>query len=364
MTEPSLPPPDKPATPEKPEAHAQRLLMVAIALIVIGGGGLLAWDRLRDRGEVVTRPLPTATRSPPQFAPAPETPSAPSAAPSAAPPSSSRPAERDAPPPSTSAPDLSSRIADLERRLAATPPSEPAPSSAADAQIAQLEARVATLETSVATERARADRAEQAARAAADRLNQMTRAATAVARLRTSLERGQPFDREYDDVYAILAGNPAAVGRLQALRAWAESGIPTRAELREALDSQGSDIVRAALLENGGNWWQAIVARLKSLVIVRPTPDTDVPEAGAPGGDKPAAVVARAEAKVRDGDVSGAISEMTTLTGGAADVALAWVAAARARVSADDTIAAIEESLQSIASPSTQRNDAPSPELP
>jgi hypothetical protein len=251
--------------------------------------------------------------------------------------------------------DLSARLSALEARLAQataapSPPAGPSPPNPVDAQIAQLEARVASLENAVASERARANRAEDEARRVTARLGAMAREAAALAHLGTNLERGYPFEREYDEASSAFSSNPGSLARLTPLRQWAESGIPTRSALREALETQGGDIVRAAILEGATTWWQVIVAHIKALVIARPTPDGDIPAAGTPDGDRAPAIVARAEARLRDGDVAAALSELSPLSGAAADTAQAWVAAARARISADEAMAALEDSLRTSAS--------------
>ena len=313
----------------------------------LGGGGLFAWDWVvrGHGGESFQKPLmqsvnrSTSAEAPPLLSPSADVAAAPA-----------RP----------SYDELAARLADLETRLSQVPlpPSQPAPPGAADAQIAQLQARIASLETSIAAEKTRADRAEQATRVVTERWQASLRTATALARLRTNLERGYPFEHEIEEASAAFAGNADAVARLQPLRQWAESGIATRADLRTTLETLGSDIARAALLEGAETFWQAIVARVRSLVIVRPTPDGDIPPPGTEEGDKPGAVVARGEARLRNDDVAGAIAELSALTGSAADVARAWVAAARARVTADQTIAALDDALHNSA-PMAPRMSAP-----
>jgi uroporphyrinogen-III synthase len=251
--------------------------------------------------------------------------------------------------------ELSARLSALESRLAqatAAPPvpAQPSPPNPADAQVANLEAHVAALENAVASERARANRAEDEARQIGARLRTVAREAAALAHLGTNLERGYPFEREYDDATAAFGSDSRSAARLAPLRQWAESGIPTRAALREALETQGGDIVRASILGDATTWWQAIVAHVKALIVARPTPDGDIPAAGTPEGDRAPAIVARAEARLRDGDVAGALSELSSLSGTAADTAQAWIAAARARMAADEAMAALEESLRTFAS--------------
>lgn len=339
MTEPS--PPERPLLPPpRGETHAMpRLLIVAVALIALGGGGLFIWDWLSRGQQVTALPTPAAqaNRSSPDGTFTSPVPSAPS--------------ESSAPSSPPSSDELLARIAGLEARLAqVAPPAGPAQASAAYAQVAQLQGRVASLETAVNVERSRADRAQQMVRDTTERLQKTVRAAGALARLRTNLERGYPFEHEFDDANLVLSSDANAVARLQPLRQWAESGIASRADLRSALDGLGADIVRAALLEGTQTWWQAIVARVKSLVIVRPTPDGDIPQAGTAEGDRPPAIVARAEARLNDDDIAGALNELSALTGAAADVAQGWVATARARVSADEIMVSLDDSLRGVLS--------------
>jgi hypothetical protein len=47
------------------------------------------------------------------------------------------------------------------------------------------------------------------------------------------------------------------------------------------------------------------------------------------------AILARAEMAARNGDLSGAITEMSSLTGGAADASAAWISTARNRLAAE-----------------------------
>lgn len=365
MTDPSSPEPRRigpPPRKRRTETHAsRRLFLLAVVLIALGGGGLVAWDWLsRGRGgEPFVRPLPQTVNKTAQEPPSALTPPSPVPAP---------PAQPSGPPSVSPLPqqDLAARLAALEARLAQatvspTPSPQPAPPNPADAQIAQLQARIATLENTVAIERTRADRGQAEATSAVKRLQATVRAAGALARLRTNLERGYPFEREYDEASAAMAADSASRAGFASLRQWAESGIPTRGALREALETQGGEIVRAAVLESADTWWQAIITRIKALIVVRPTPDGDVPAAGTPDGDRAPAIVARAEVRLRDGDVPGAVSELSALSGAAADTAQAWIAAARARISADETLAALEEALQTIQPVSTESSPAAAP---
>lgn len=383
MSEPSLPPPESdravsppPSEPHKDGKAARRLFISAIVLILVGGGGLLAWEGLwqtRNGGSFV-RPLPNPSRQTAETAPPKAAPSAPPASPVPAPSAASLP-PANPPAPFASAPpprdDLAARLAGLESRLAEVqaevkqpaPPSAPASgSNSTDTkQIAGLEAQVASLESRLKIAQDAATRAESETHAARETLRRAVTAALALAHLRANVDSGAPFEREYDAAERALGFDPKADGLLQPLNQWAESGIATPAELRETLESQGSDIVRAALFENAHTWWENLVARMQALVIARPTADGDIPAAGTAEGDRPPAIIARAEAKLADDDVAGAVSELSALSGAAADTAGAWLAAAHARVNADRTMTALDGTLRQLESQPPSPSEPPKP---
>ena len=77
-------------------------------------------------------------------------------------------------------------------------------------------------------------------------------------------------------------------------------------------------------------------ARLRSLVTVRPV-------GGDVTGDSPEAHLARAEARLGEGDLASAVTELEALEGPAAEAAAPWLAGARARLAADQAIEALRE---------------------
>jgi hypothetical protein len=77
-------------------------------------------------------------------------------------------------------------------------------------------------------------------------------------------------------------------------------------------------------------------ARLRSVVTVRPV-------GGDVAGDSPEARLARAEARLDEGDLASAVGELEGLQGTAAEAAAPWLAGARARAAADEAIARLRE---------------------
>jgi hypothetical protein len=86
----------------------------------------------------------------------------------------------------------------------------------------------------------------------------------------------------------------------------------------------------AAALPANASFWDRVVGRLESLVTIRP-----VAEGGQVAGNSNLDRLARAEAKLATGDLPGAVTELSGLTGPAKDAAAAWLARAQARFATD-----------------------------
>ena len=107
------------------------------------------------------------------------------------------------------------------------------------------------------------------------------------------------------------------------LRAHAAEGVPTLATLQRQLSTAAGAVLSAAAVGSDKSWAEGLRARLTSVITVRRT--GDIP------GDHPEARVARAEVRLRDGDLAAAIEEMSLLEG---DAGSTWLAAARSRLAA------------------------------
>ena len=111
----------------------------------------------------------------------------------------------------------------------------------------------------------------------------------------------------------------------------AASGIPTRMVLAERFWPLAPQVVRAEALPQADTWWRGTLNRLLSLVTIRR-------EDGTAAGETAAAVAARAEARLFQGDFAAAAAELALLSGGPAEVAGPWLADARARVAAEKAL--------------------------
>lgn len=224
---------------------------------------------------------------------------------------------------------LDSRVKSLE--------SAPAPKAAASAESLQpLNAKLADLEGRLAGLTKAQDELRSSTGSAA--------LAMAVQNLRRAIAEGKPFASELKTL-TTLAPEPLDVAALEPRR---ESGLASLANLQREFDRSAMAAIEAARPPADGSFTGNLLAKARGLVRMRPT--GDIP------GSTPEAVLARAESRLDNGDLSAAIREAGELTGPAAAAMTAWLTEAKARATADETLARIEAKLMT--SSSTDEHDA------
>ena len=173
----------------------------------------------------------------------------------------------------------------------------------------------------------------------------------AVGELRSALASDKSFAAELSTLNDLTHDDEAVRPRLKPivdrLSPMADAGVPTLSQLAAAFPA--TEIARAGEAELAGeitddNWlkrfWRGLGHSISEVITVRPTgPDVE--------GDDTLARLARAEAKLGEGDLAAAVAEMKALTGLAAETAAEWLAQAEARL-------AIEESAAQLADISTR----------
>jgi hypothetical protein len=165
---------------------------------------------------------------------------------------------------------------------------------------------------------------------------QRTAFVLASGQLEAALDSGQPYASQLGAVRRLAEGDAELAALLQQLEEHADEGIPSMAELRIRFADTGLAVAQAAQSDADGDWMDRAWARLRSLVTVRPV-------GGDVAGQSPEAHVARAEARLNEGDLASAVSELEGLEGAAAEAAAPWLAGARARVAADKAIERLRE---------------------
>ncbi len=163
----------------------------------------------------------------------------------------------------------------------------------------------------------------------------------AVAQWREAILAGHPFALELETVKALAqrAGGPAVDDR-----GFADSavrGIPTLAALQRSFGPAAAAAVRAsAIPDDTSAWYRRILDRILSIVTVRRLD-------GNAAGTSTSAILARAEQRLGEGNLTTAVAEMSGLSGSAAQAAASWLADARARVAAEQ--AAAEATTRAVA---------------
>lgn len=250
-------------------------------------------------------------------------------------------------------PGLAERLAALEEGVAA------APSAGGGAGVAGLADRIDALERAVAAApegvalgalESKIERLIALAGNLVSRIAALERRSTpvagkspalllAVGQLRAALRGSGPFDVELDALRAVAADDPEVSGAVAALVAAlterAREGVPTLDVLRAGFAAIAGPVVRADDAPEEASRVERWISRFTSLVTVRPV-GGDVP------GDSADAVVARAEARLAEGDLAAAVAEVEGLEGAPAEAAADWLAAARARLAAERALAALD----------------------
>ncbi|MFQ6018607.1 MAG: COG4223 family protein [Kiloniellaceae bacterium] len=229
-----------------------------------------------------------------------------------------------------------SDLAALEDRVAAlaAPGGLAGEMAALKAQVgalADLEGRVAAL--------AETSRLEHSARSAAAG---DTALVFAVLQLRDALRGSGPFAAEFEMLRRLAAAREAgaagAVAELVSpLAPHAARGVPTLATLKAGFPAAARAIVAQGQGGPEGDWIDGMLRRLSGLVTVRPL--------GPVEGLSPGAVAARAEAKLMAGDLAGALAELKSLSGRAAEAAAPWRARAEARLLAERVLTGLGQSI-------------------
>jgi hypothetical protein len=203
---------------------------------------------------------------------------------------------------------------------------------AARAEIVQAQEEAAAIaaraaEDAAAQEAAAAEEAE-ATRAAAEAAARAAARDAAVSRILAALESGEPYDRDV----ATLEG----VEIPEALSAPAANGVPTLAALAETYPEAARAALDASIRANAGD---DPVDRFTAFLRVQTGARSLEPRVG----DDPDAILSRAEAAVRAGDLDTALSELSTLPDAGQAEMGGWIQSARTRL---DALSAAQSLLQ------------------
>ncbi|WP_206427882.1 COG4223 family protein [Rhizobium sp. CIAT894] len=234
----------------------------------------------------------------------------------------------------------------LEKRIAALETAAGAPSAGTPADSANVEAlnqKIAELSGQLDQLRATlAQSSEQQTTSGADITKRLEEAekklneprqdvavakAIAAAALKAAIDRGGPFLAELDTFAGVAPDDPAVAD----LRSFAETGIPSRAELvRQAPDVATAIVEAVNQPDPNQSWSDRLMSSAKSLVTVRPIGNIE--------GESVEAIAARMEDKVKNGDLPGASAEWNALPAVGKQASAAFKQSLEARIRVEELV--------------------------
>jgi hypothetical protein len=194
--------------------------------------------------------------------------------------------------------------------------------SALDAQQAENTALAQSLQEVATASESRITAAEE--RAAANVETATARAA--LSQLRIAVAAGDPFAQALDD---LEAGTGQAAP--DALRAAAETGVPTLEELQSQFPAAARAALPVALRETAGD---STMERVGAFLLGQVGGRSLEPQEG----DDPDAVLSRAEADIRTGNLATTLAEIATLPEPAQVEFASWIDAAQTRLAATEAL--------------------------
>jgi hypothetical protein len=217
---------------------------------------------------------------------------------------------------------LDERISDFEEAV-----------TGLDEKVTGLDDNVSGLDEQIAGVEEQVTRQEEQVRTLAQQLDatrDVTQDAAAVAlglsRLSETIGTSRAYRAELDAFKNVADEAMLDDESLQPLEAYAETGVPTFADLYRRFPEMADAVVRAGVEGNDDGVLETTFNRLRSLVTIRRTGEAAI-EAG--GVD---AVLEMARIRMDGGDLPGAIDAVEQLEGASAEAAAWWLDAARSRL--------------------------------
>jgi hypothetical protein len=155
----------------------------------------------------------------------------------------------------------------------------------------------------------------------------------AVASLARAAQSGQPFQAEL----SVVRGLQPADASLAALASFAGKGAPVVTALQSAFPAAADAALKAERNASAGDGLDRLWSGVTSMVSVRAT--------GTPEGADTASVLARAETKLKSGDVKSAFDETGKLQGPARLALEPWRRDAETRIKLDAAISALSRTI-------------------
>ena len=153
----------------------------------------------------------------------------------------------------------------------------------------------------------------------------------AVGNLASALRTSSAYQSELAAIPRLLPPGAGAGDLIATLEAHAETGVPTAPQLAEEFADLVGPALQAIHVNADQSTMQQALGQLRSLITVRRTP-------GEVEGDDPSALLARAEHRLRNGDVAGAYGLTDRLPEAAQNALQSWRDQALARITVNQAI--------------------------
>ena len=177
--------------------------------------------------------------------------------------------------------------------------------------------------------------------------------ASAVANLTRAAQGSSPFRTEYDVVAGLLPGN----NNLLKIQRHAATGLPTTGTLISTFGNTATAALAAERNGKGSDGMSRLWSNVSGLVTWRSTSET--------AGSSTESRLARAEIRLKAGDLAAAVKELSAIRGSAARALSTWLQKAQARVSVEATLAELNtqaiDAIQSRPAGETPPTQTPAP---
>jgi hypothetical protein len=197
-------------------------------------------------------------------------------------------------------------------------------------RLEQATTQAAALESQVRTLTSQAQRLQ-------DNFAGVNATVLAVGQLAEALNAGQPFVRPLAAVRSFTASDPDMAEAVNSLQAHAAEGIATVPALAARFPATADAVARAAPVREGEAWTDRVINQFASLLTVRTIGSTAARDGGLD------AALSEAQVALDGGDLATAVAIVGQIEGSAAEPAAAWLAAARARLAADQALSTLQQ---------------------
>lgn len=223
---------------------------------------------------------------------------------------------------------MEGRVQELEARPVPSATASQETQDAVDRAVADMRAELGKELDAIEAQKVIATDAQNAATKAAN----AAAARTVFARLNAALESGQPFPQMLDQIKTEIGTPPEALQNI------AVTGAPTMASLQKSFPAAARTALSDSISATQGETPKSRVgAFLRSQLGVRSLEPRE--------GDDPDAVLSRAEASLKKGDLATALQEVVALPAEGQDALADWVSLAQTRLDAEKALAELAAQL-------------------